>query len=167
MSKKRISWVKRHITLASFLTKVKNSSPSGQSLCLMTIERWSHSFPFRTGQWNTLSPMIVGCISSESRTLSGFKIENPWFRKKLGVFAIYERVINFEFITWEKSLKKLDNLNKLRYTSNSSLLTKHCSLKIRIQRTDKCEHRQFRELNKHSKKLTNVRALKEKPKDES
>ena len=26
------------------------------------------------------------------------------------------------------------------------------SLKIRIQRTDKCEHRQFRELNKHSKK---------------
>ena len=32
--------------------------------------------------------MIVGCISSESRTSSGFKIKNPWFRKKLGVFAI-------------------------------------------------------------------------------
>ena len=28
-------------------------------LSLMTIASWYHSFPFRTGQWNDLAPMIV------------------------------------------------------------------------------------------------------------
>ena len=31
--------------------------------------------------------MIVGCISSESRTSSGSPLENPGFRKKPGFFA--------------------------------------------------------------------------------
>ena len=72
-----------------------------------------------------------------------------------------KNIFNFFSSTLDKSKKDVHN-------SNPSLLTEQdSSLKIRIQRTDKCEHRQFRELNKHSKKLTNVRALKEKPKDES
>ena len=42
-----------------------------QSLCLTAIAEWPHPFPFRTGRWNALAPMIVGCISGESRSLSG------------------------------------------------------------------------------------------------
>lgn len=70
--------------------QVKNSSLCGQSLCLMTIERWPHSFPFRTGQWNTLSPMIVGCISSESRTSSGSQLKPP-VSKRYRRFFIFSR----------------------------------------------------------------------------
>ena len=44
---------------------------------------------------------------------------------------------------------------------NILCFTKHRSLKIRIQRTDKCEHRQFRGFRKALKKTYEVRTLKE------
>ena len=60
--------------------------------------------------------------------------------------AVFCLDLNFFARTLDKSKKAVHN-------SNPSLLTEQdSSLKIRIQRTDKCEHRQFRELSKHSKK---------------
>lgn len=47
--------------------------------CLVTIEKRSHSFPSRTGQWNASSPMIVRVRSCESRALPGFlSYLPPW-----------------------------------------------------------------------------------------
>ena len=138
--------------------QVKNSLLAQQSLCLMTIERWSHSFPFRTGQWNTLSPMIVGCISSESRTSSGSPFQNPGFERSRG-FAIYERVAFLAAPSWsffqlaEKPIWQ-NEFSSVRFIT--SLLQKRSSLKIRIQRSDKCEHRQFQEWL--SKALKNLRS---------
>ena len=90
--------------------QVKNSLLAQQSLCLMTIERWSHSFPFRTGQWNTLSPMIVGCISSESRTSSGSPFQKPRFRKRPG-FLLFMRGLCFRTLpakkkSWDSSWQR-------------------------------------------------------------
>ena len=67
--------------------------------------------------------MIVGCISSESRTSSGSSIQNPGIARYRG-FAIYERVINFF----------LKNLTKIVwfYIINDLRFLKRCSLKIRF-----------------------------------
>ena len=49
-------------------------------------------------------------------------------------------------LTTEKNVDKIKNLRRTNHGVSS--------LKIRIQRTDKCEHRQFRGFRKALKKLT-------------
>ena len=140
--------------------QVKNSLLAQQSLCLMTIERWSHSFPFRTGQWNTLSPMIVGCISSESRTSSGSPFQNPGFERSRG-FAIYERVAFPVAPSWsffqlaEKSIWQ-NEFSSVRFMT--SLLRKRSSLKIRINEPISVNIGSFKgDFQRHSENLRSSR----------
>ena len=157
------------ITLSFVSDQVKNSLLAQQSLCLMTIERWSHSFPFRTGQWNTLSPMIVGCISSESRTSSGSPFQNPGFERSRGFCYLWKGCFSCSsFLIFFQLAEKTDLTKWIFFCKIHDLaFTKAKLFKNQNQRTDKCEHRQFQEwLSKALKKTYEVRALKEKPKDE-
>ena len=84
--------------------------------------------------------MIVGCISSESRTSPGSPYETP-IAQAVGVSPIYERVASAAGSEEKKVEDALDKLSELLHNLSSALIKQRSSLKIRIQRTDKCEHR--------------------------